>query len=287
MKMLPLVLVNLATVGAGIVAYDQFARPNDRRPADDTLIVGGEDRGTLELDARLAALERREPALVGAPRPELDRAAVIEILRSELARSAAVGPRSGGDSAVVVPATPSGIPEGLDAESLPDELVAAYGDPEIARFRSLYETVQAMERAEREAEREREMTKRMTARIDQLNLGLSDDQKAEILAAAAAMRTARNELFQRMRNGDADRSQLGAAMEMEQARLKSVIGRYVARSDDADRVAAIVGAGGWFASGGRGGEVIEFGSGFGAGPTVGREGRGGRGGAAPAAPNER
>lgn len=257
MKLLPILLVNVATVGAGIAIYDQVVRPAAPGAAQEVLV--GTHGATDVLSARLDALEQRGPSLSATPRPGLDRQQVLELLRTELARggSPAPAPSSGGTAdPEVIP----GLPEGLTLDDLPEDLAGAYADPNITQFRAMYEKVQAMERAEREAEREREQTARMNQRLDELQIGLTSDQKGEVLAAAKAMRDERRDLFAKMRSGEVDREAMRAAMEKQRNDLVTAIERVVPNSDDAQKVAAIVGGGRGMAFG-----AADDGGGFSAG----------------------
>lgn len=240
MKILPVLLVNLATVGAGIAVYDQVVRPG--APVADTAgpLGGSSTTSTKGLEDRLAALEQRGPSLTGTPRPGLDRAAVLELLRAELAGTAAPAP---GATATTTVAVPAGLPEGLTLDDVPAELADAYDDPNLAHFRTMYEKVQQMERAEREAQREKEQEQRINVRLDELQLGLTDNQKSEILAAHRKMRESRGDLWRQMRTGDLDREALRTTMEAQRAELVATVERIVPNTEDAQRVAQIVGAG--------------------------------------------
>ncbi|MCA9315843.1 MAG: hypothetical protein H6826_07145 [Planctomycetes bacterium] len=240
MKLLPILLVNVATVGAGIAIYDQVVRPAAPQASSEVLV--GSNAATDDLGARLDALEQRGPSLVSTPRPGLDRQQVLDLLRAELAKggtSPAPSSSGGSASAEAIP----GMPDGLTLDDLPADLADAYNDPNLTQFRAMYEKVQAMERAEREAQREREQTERMNQRMDELQIGLSQDQKNEILAAAKATQVARRELFTKMRTGDMDREAMRSAMEQQRNDLVSAIERVVPNSDDAQKVAVIVGGG--------------------------------------------
>lgn len=266
MKMLPLLLVNLATVGAGIAVYDQVVRPATPTAEHGGSLVGTPTPSTKALEDRLTALENRGPALTGSPRPGLDRAAVLELLRAELAQARPAAAPGQADTVVV----PAGLPAGLTLADVPAELADAYDDPNLTHFRTMYEKVQQMERAEREAQREKEQEQRTNLRLDELKLGLTDNQKGEILAASRKLRESRGDLWRQMRTGDMDREGMRAAMEAQRAELVTTIERIVPNTEDAQRVAQIVGGGARQMAFGMDGEGVVIGG--------GRGGRGGRGG---------
>lgn len=179
MKLLPLLLVNLATVGVGIAAYDQLRGAE----APPSVVVEGARSESAALEPRIEALEAdRRPVLGGAgidPRV-LDRLdALEEKLHAQVATGGPQVPEQATDGNRPAQADPASK-EGSPDEPSPDE---------VRRWRRV-----------RDAVRREESLRRNRARfdkaLDELSVNLTPRQRAKIYAVHAAFEPRIGEIWE-------------------------------------------------------------------------------------------
>lgn len=265
MKTLPLLLLNLATVGGGLVAYDQVIRPTAPSRASVADLDDGGGADVRALARRIEALETRPPTLEALPRRAPSDADIRRLVREEMAGG-------GGAQLGVVEARNASAGEG--AGSLEDfetelGLEGSLDDPTSgrSRFRAMLEAVEAERRKEREVEREAEQQRRMLENLSKLEINLSDAQKAEILAASKTHQEQRRLLFERVRRDELTWDVARPEMEAGRQTFVDSISNIVPNAEDAAKVVRTAG-----------GNMLRRG-GVGAGDGgAGLRGRGGRGG---------
>jgi len=182
MKLLPILLLNILTVGAGVVIYDQLRA--DTPTAYDEVALGESD-----LEVRVAALERDAAHMRGESAPMLQSegadprlAARIEDLERRLA--AAPPPRADGPAQPRAAGEDTGggmaMPVYLDGEEPSADEVSAY--------RKLQAAARHQERLEREM-------KRVDQTLKELEIDLGPGEKTKLASAYMAFQERRSTLF--------------------------------------------------------------------------------------------
>ena len=205
MKLLPLVLINLATVGGALVVYDCVRGDPER--TDLTIEDVGIDTSSLE--ERIGSLEaERRPSLDAAqtdPRI-LERLGALERTLGALASAPASDvPPPSGDVPGLLDRRPiekdGSTPVGSLAEPTPDD---------IRRFRQLQKAVRREEQIEKNRAR-------INGALDKLALSLTTDQREAVHAAHAAFQHRVTEIWTEakaqareliVRGGNVDREQV-------------------------------------------------------------------------------
>jgi hypothetical protein len=200
MKLLPILLMNVALVGGGIVIYDQM---REDAPAT-TYAAGGIDHVDVAgLSERIAALEGRAPGL-RATGIDAGLLARLETLESKLAVRAPAD--SGGD----VDDTPSA--PGTDGDmAMPklDDGVEPSTD-EVRRFRKMMEAAEQLRRDERERDR-------LLAQLKELEVTLNPKQTDQLISATRDYRSKIGDVWRKSFSGARDAGADREAMR-EQAR---------------------------------------------------------------------
>ena len=179
MKLLPVLLLNVLTVGAGIVIYDQV-KSGDARSGDDYQMLGGESG---DLESRVAALERRSRD--NAPMLQSDGGANLAARIDELEKRLEKAPTVVVNEAVEdAPRTAASTGSPLPAMADIDEPTAE----DVAKYRKLQEAARQQERMERERQR-------IEDTLARLEIDLSDNQKDKLATAYTDFQQRRQEVF--------------------------------------------------------------------------------------------
>ena len=224
MKMLPILLINVALVGGGIVIYDQL-RGDAPHATYDT--VSADNVQLSDLASRLARLEENAGAPMLRASGGDGLAKRIEMLEQRLADG---------------PPPPRGdAPASADGEERPplarpeipvgDGEDAQAADEELRWFRRMRD---ADDLARRE-EREREQLTRMLASLE---ISLNPEQTDKLLVAQRDMRTKMGEIWRGVPRGpDVDREQLrqemGQKMETIRDEYAVTINKFIPAGDAA------------------------------------------------------
>lgn len=202
MKILPLLLVNLAMVGGGIAAYDHWQGEDSTSSQIGVPAVDSVD---------LAALEARLVARFGAGQAGLSASGIdprvlgrLEALEGRIASAPPPGSSNRPEPAAGTegPAPDDGLasPEGTqDTGPEPSET-------EVRRFRRLMERAEQLRRDEREMERVDQM-------LTRLEINLSPAQKQKYMDAQRAMREKVGETWRQAMQGGGGREAAQAAMQ--------------------------------------------------------------------------
>ena len=183
MKLLPILLLNVVTVGAGIFIYDQV-----RTDSADPTEYGVLDADDSALEKRVAALERR--AQDNAPMLTSDGGNANLVARlDELERKFERAP-----TAVVEESEDEQPRTASNAGSaLPSLDNVAEPTPEdVAKYRKLQEAAREAERLERER-------RRIDETLTRLEINLSDVQKDKLAQAFTSFQDRRREVFSSVR----------------------------------------------------------------------------------------
>lgn len=205
MKMLPILLINVALVGGGIIIYDQLRSDAPHATYDS----GGMDGEMLaDLESRLARLEARP----GAPMLRASGGdALAQRLEALEARFAAVPPppRADGSEPEADARPPLERPEmaSADGEAQPS-------NDELRWFRRMREADEQSRRTEREREQ-------LTRMLENLEINLNDEQTDKLLVAQRDMRSKMGEMWRGIRRGpDVDREQVRQEMTQKMETIR-------------------------------------------------------------------
>lgn len=221
MKMLPILLINIALVGGGLIIYDQLR--SDAPNA--TYQTGGVDGVQISnLEDRIARLEQRgeTPMLRSSGGEGL--AQRVEALEQRFANvpPPPAGPRPEAGDGTRPPMPRPDAASGDDPQSQPS-------DEELQWFRRMRE---ADEQARRE-ERERDQLTRMLKGLD---ITLDKQQTDKLLTAQRDMRKKMGEVWRNVRRGpDVDREQvrqeMGQKMEQIRDEFSVTINKFIPAAD--------------------------------------------------------
>ena len=235
MKLIPLLLLNVATTGVCLTAYHQVVRPE---PASDQVeSLGGEGVGRAEFDALRAEVAQREPAL-RVSGGGVDLAAVEDLIDARLRGRARSTPKASEGEASVVPVGGSTTDPMADPDGGLDE--AEIVPESIRLFRERLEQVEALRREERAAAREKREIERINERLDGLKIGLTDQQKSDLIDLRKSTRTRLRESVAALRDAGADREQFRELWKNARTEVSEAVGQMVSNEDDAKRVVQIV-----------------------------------------------
>jgi hypothetical protein len=216
MKLMPILLINVVTVGAGIALYDHFK--GEPEPAVETA-MGGLD--TVDL----AALEDRIMERVNAGQPGLK---VAGTNPSVLARLDALESRASGAPAPVAtesaPGETGSAPAGTFAA--PD-LAGGTGEPtedEVRRFRKIMERAEEMRRDERDLQR-------LDGMLTRLEITLDLDQKKKLLTAQRDFRRKVSETWRNAMRDGGGRDAARAAMDGLREEFTTEITKFMSIGD--------------------------------------------------------
>lgn len=186
MKLLPILIVNLVTVGAGIFVYDQMREPDSGDVTyNESTTQYVEERGTSG------------PSLSGATVSQADFHALeaqVASLTEALARrhAARAGSSEGGTDGAAAASIDLSPVEGADPET---------GEGGTFDEKTL-KTLQAYMAEIRDREQERRRREGVERRLDRLGLDLSKEQTDGIVDASLAYQSKRRETFRNTPRGD-------------------------------------------------------------------------------------
>lgn len=221
MKLLPILLLNVVTVGAGLVIYDQV-RQDETAPVFEDVVATDES-----ILARLDALERGRSD--GAPMLQ----AKGEDPRV-LARLDELERRLGSEKPVAMEETASeDAPSGERLAGAPEMSDEGPSEEEVRRFRKLNEAARQMEREEREMRRIDEV-------LANLEIDLSDKQKTQLGTAYREFQSKRGEMFRKAfatarENNEDMREVMGKVRDDVNQEFASVITNFIP-ADDAQKI---------------------------------------------------
>lgn len=165
MKLLPFLLLNLATVGVGILAYDQL-----RAEKPQSTVVESARSGTAALEPRVEALEAERRPTLGGMGIDPRVLARLDALEEQLGSRAEVTEDAAG---VTVADNPSR--EGPTApRASPDEP----GEAELSRWRRVRDAVRRQDTI-------RKSRARFDKALDELSINLTPRQREKIYAVRA------------------------------------------------------------------------------------------------------
>ena len=189
MKLLPILLLNVAVVGGGLFAYDQL-RTEEPAPAEP------EAPQTVEL----GDLEARVKALEAQPAPPLQAEGldprVAKQLEALASRIEALEKREPTETPVVDgnepqgESTPKPMPSGEEPKGEPTK-------EEVARFKKLQSAAYRERRLQR-------IAKRVKSRLASLDLSLTPEQQKQLVAAYADFEPRRDEIWTEVKQNTPD-----------------------------------------------------------------------------------
>ena len=227
MKLIPMLLINLACVGVGIGVYDMVKSDGSAAEGRTPELLTGSD-----LEERVAKLEAagpRGPLLSGPEAPRLTEAQVMDLIEKHMPERAGAPAGDGATAAVIT--------EAIAVAADPDET-------QVAAFRQMLEKVEAVRRQEREVERTKAREARARARLDRLDMGLTDDQKSEILSMAKAHGEKLRSTVRKLRESGAEREEWREVMRATRDDLVKSVETIVSTEEDAQKVVRAVTSGG-------------------------------------------
>lgn len=223
MKLLPILLMNVALVGGGIFVYDQM---REEGPATTYESSGADHVEIAGLADRVAALEGRTPGL-RATGVDAGILARIEALESKSAVRAPDAASSG--SAGETPST-AGTDGGMAMPTL-DDGVEPTAD-EVQRFRKMMEAAERMRREERERDR-------LLAQLKELEISLNPKQTEQLMSATRDYRSKIGDVWRKSFSGarepgadrEAMREQARQGMETLKEEFAVTINKFIPSGD--------------------------------------------------------
>jgi len=223
MKMLPLLLINVALVGGGLVIYDQLR--SDAPSA--TYHTGGVDPVQVsDLESRIARLEQSSGAPMlrtGGTEALVQR---LESLEQRLAR-VPPPPRPDGPPAADDPRPPLERPE-----------MAATGDPAAQPSEDELRWFRRMREADEQARREERERQQLATMLSSLEINLDEQQMDKLVVAQRKMRDQMGDIWRNVRRGpDVDREQVRQEMTQKMDSIREefsvTINKFIPAADAA------------------------------------------------------
>jgi len=205
MKILPILLINLAVTGGALVIYDQMQGEAGSATYD---MAGADSVAMADVETRLARLEKNTaaPALAGAGNEGILRR--LEALEGSRADSGTRPSESGMASAD----GPAGSNAGPITTFSDDGDVS---DGEVRRFRKLMDAANEQRRLEREREQ-------LASLLERLEIEMDDKQQEQFLTARRARQEKMGQMFRDLRNNrepGGDREQFMTKINEGRAKL--------------------------------------------------------------------